>query len=246
MPVKPYYHVVGHLKNNILHVEMNFNIGDSVKVKPGIKEPDLEEFEIGDWQGRIVEIDTKSDNENILITIEWDSISLRELPDNYIEQSEIDGLDWQKITLYGSELEKSTSRDKKENVKKAQDKLSKKFHWASFGEEGLRISKILGNANPHNEMKCLQKWVDHLDKKLTFPIDAFVSESEDNLLIKDGDKVIIKSLPHIVDLYGIIASIRLGGKRYEFPLCDLEVIDRSKPDFQLIDDYNIWFSNKCT
>lgn len=40
---------------------MNIKIGDSVIVKQGIKEPDLEEFEIGGWQGRVVEIDTKSD-----------------------------------------------------------------------------------------------------------------------------------------------------------------------------------------
>jgi len=35
--------------------------GDSVKVKDGTKEPDTEDFEIGGWQGRIVEIDKKAD-----------------------------------------------------------------------------------------------------------------------------------------------------------------------------------------
>ena len=93
-------------------------------------------------------------------------------------------------------------------------------------------------------MKCLQKWVEYLDDKLTFPLDAIVLESEDNWLIKDGDKVVVKSLPHIVDMYGIIASISLSGKKYEFPLCDLKVIDESQSEFKLIDDYNTWFSNK--
>jgi len=96
----------------------------------------------------------------------------------------------------------------------------------------------------HDDMKCLQKWVEHLDKELIFPIQAIVSESEDNWLIKDGDKVLIKALPHIVDTYGIIASIRLNGKKYMFPLCDLEVIDKTRKDFQLIDDYRIWFANR--
>ena len=124
------------------------------------------------------------------------------------------------------------------------EKATFEYFWASLGAKGLRISKILRGVNPLNEMKCLQKWVEHLDKELIFPIQAIVSESEDNWLIKSGDKVIIKSLPHIVDLYGIIASIRHNGKKYEFPLCDLEVIDNTQTDFQLIDDYRTWFANR--
>ncbi len=219
-------------------------IEDSVIVKQGIKEPDYEDLEIGGWQGRIVKIDTKSDNDNVLITIEWDSLTLKQIPSDYIEQSVREGLDWQNITLYASELEKTNPRDKKEDVKKVQDKLSDKYYWASFGDEGIRISRVLGNVNPHDEMKCLQKWVDYLNNELTFPIRAIVSDSEDSWLIKSGDKVLIKSLPHIVDMYGIIASIRLNGKKYEFPLCDLEVIDKTIIDFQLIDDYRIWFANR--
>lgn len=219
-------------------------LGDSVIVKQGVKEPDLEEFEIGGWQGRVVDIDTKSDVDNILITIEWDSLTLKQIPSNYIEQSEREGLDWENMTLYESELEKTRPRDKKENVKQTQEKLLDKHHWDSLGDEGIRISKVLDKVNPHDEMKCLQKWVEYLDNELTFPIHAIVSDSEDNWLIKSGDKVIIKSLPHIVDMYGIIASIRLNGEKYEFPLCDLEAIDKKKVDFQLIDDYRTWFANR--
>jgi hypothetical protein len=225
-------------------MNLNLKIGDSVVVKQGVKEPDLEEFEIGGWQGRVLEIDTNSDKDKVLITIEWDSLTLVQISADYIEQSEIDGFDWSSMILYDSDLEKSIPRDKEENVKKAKDKLSDKHFWASLGEEGLRISKILQGVNQRNEMKCLQRWVEHLDKELTFPIQAIVSESEDNWLIKSGDKVLLKSLPHIVDMYGIIASIRLNGKKYEFPLCDLEVIDKTQTGFQLIDDYRIWFANR--
>lgn len=225
-------------------MNLNLTIGDSVVVRQGVKEPDLEKFEISGWQGRVLEIDTYSDKDNVLITIEWDSLTLIQIPSDYIEQSEIDGFDWSRMILYDSDLEKSIPRDKKEDVKKTKDKLSDKYFWASLGEEGLRISKILQGVNPHNEMKCLQEWGKHLDKELTFPIQAIVSESEDNWLIKSGDKVFIKSLPHIVDMYGIIASIRLNGKKYEFPLCDLEVIDKTQTDFQLIDDYRTWFANR--
>jgi hypothetical protein len=225
-------------------MKLKIKIGDSVIVSHGIKEPDFGEFEIGGWQGRIVEIDKRTDNDNILITIEWDSLTLKQIPSDYIEQSENEGYDWQNMTLYDSDLEKTNPRDNKESVKKNQDELADKYNWVSFGAKGLRIYKVLGTINPQDEMKCLQKWVAHLDKELIFPIDAIVSESEDNWLIKTGDKVLIKSLPHIVDMYGIIASIKLNGKKYEFPLCDLEAKDRGRSNFQLIDDYRTWFVNR--
>lgn len=237
-----YLNVVGYLKHT--YSKKYMKLEDSVIVKQGVKEPDLEKFEIGGWQGRIVGIDTESDNNNVLITIEWDSITLKQIPSYFIEQSEQDGFDWQKMTLYSSELEKTSPRDKIGNVKKIQDKLSDKYHWFSFGDEGKRISKVLGNVNPRNEMKCLQKWVNFLDNELSFPVNALVSDSSDDWIIKSGKNVLIKSLPHIVDMYGIIASIKLNGKKYEFPLCDLEVNDKTKKDFQLIDDYKIWFANR--
>ena len=36
----------------------NMKIGDCVKVKKGVLEPDTEKFEISGWQGRIIEIDS--------------------------------------------------------------------------------------------------------------------------------------------------------------------------------------------
>lgn len=225
-------------------MKLNLKIGGNVFVRQGVKEPSLDQLDISGWQGRVVGIDTKSDKVNILITIEWDSLTLKQMPSNYIEQSERDGLDWQKMTLYESELEKTKPRGKKGSVKQSQDELSDKHFWTSFGDDGIRISKVLDNVSPHDEMECLQKWVEYLDAELTFPIHAIVTESINNWLIKSGDKVVLKSLPHIVDMYGVIAFIKLNGEKYPFPLCDLEVIDKNLADFQLIEDYKDWFSNR--
>ncbi|MEI8048482.1 MAG: calcium-binding protein [Bacteroidota bacterium] len=223
---------------------MSLKIGDNVIVKSGIIDPDSETFEMGGWQGRVTAIIPESDNSNNIITIEWDSLTLKQIPAEYIHQSEVEGLDWKTMNLYETDLEKSIPRDKQKDVKMIQDLLSKKYYWSSLGEEGLRIAKILEGVNPKDEMKCLQNWVSHLDKTLTFPIQAIVTESEDNWLIKDGDKVRIESLTEIVDLYGIIAGINLKGKELQFPLCDLEVIDKKSSNFQLIEDYRTWFANR--
>lgn len=71
-----------------------------------------------------------------------------------------------------------------------------------------------------------------------------VDETDDFGPVRDGDKVSIKSLPHLADMYGIAAEVRLGRSKYAIPLCELEVIDISSPDDQLIDDYRVWFANR--
>jgi len=225
---------------------MNIKKGDSVIVKEGVKDPDSEEFEISGWQGRVIDIDNKSEKNNTLITVEWDSITLKQMDSNtdIIAQSERDGFGWDTMTLYNTELEKSKARDTKENVIKTQEELSNKYHWAWLGDEGIRISEILKEANPKNEMECLQEWVKYLEKRLTFPIEAIISESESDWLSKIGEKVSIESLTHTVDTYGVIATTRIGRKKYEYPLCDLEVIDKKSPNFQPINDYRLWFANR--
>lgn len=225
-------------------MNLKFKIGDNVIVKQGTKEPDLEEFEIGGWQGRVVDIDANSDRENTLITIEWDSLTLNRIPANYIQQSENDGYDWQIMTLYDSDLEKTTAKDNEGNVRKTQEELSNKYYWTSLGEEGKRISKVLEKVNPQDEMKCLQAWVEYLDQELTFPVESIAMDSEANSFVKEGNKMKIIALPHFEEMYGIIASIRIGRKKYGYPLCYIEVIDHTSKNFQLIKDYRTWFANK--
>ncbi|MBW6536853.1 MAG: calcium-binding protein [Mariniphaga sp.] len=36
----------------------------------------------------------------------------------------------------------------------------------------------------------------------------------------------------------------LGKKVYGFPLCNLKVTDKNSPNYQLIDDYQVWFANR--
>ncbi len=69
---------------------MKFRIGDSVKVKEGIMCPDDNSVCIGGWQGRVS--DTEEDDN--IVKIHWDSITLKQLPREYIKKSEEEELDW--------------------------------------------------------------------------------------------------------------------------------------------------------
>ncbi|CAK8716278.1 hypothetical protein GMJAKD_05430 [Candidatus Electrothrix aarhusensis] len=45
------------------------------------------------------------------------------------------------------------------------------------------------------------------------------------------------------DIYGVLVLLRHGREKYEFPLCDLEVLDKSSPNYQPVQDYAVWFAN---
>lgn len=223
---------------------MELEIGNSVVVKKGVLDPDSEKFLLEGWQGRILEIDKESNPEHSLVTIESDTETLRQMPNEYIEESETEGLEWRSIVLYISDIEGVKERDAKTDVKQFQEKLSKQFQWASFGVEGKRILKILEGVEMNSEMKCLERWCNYIEKNIRFPIKAEVDESEDNWIIKEEDKVTVRNLNHIVDRYGIIAGINKGRERYDYPLCSLKVLDEKEVAYQLIEDYKTWFANR--
>lgn len=222
---------------------MNLKIGDSVKVKPGVLEPDNEEFEIGGWQGRMIKIDRESNAENILVTVEWDSQTLQQLPAEYIIDSEVEGLDWQSIVLHQSDIEKANTRDTIKELRSMQQKMDDRYYWSSFGEEGLRIEEVLKGINQKNENECAQRWLGYLESNLSFPFKAVVSLESYSTKIQDGDVVTVKSLVGDFDLYGIIANTSFERQKLEIPLLEMEVKDEKSKNCQLINDYKVWFSN---
>ena len=96
----------------------DLKIDDSVKVKDGMLCPDLEGLCIGGWQGRILKI-AEADDGSDLIFIEWDSITIENMPDYFIEQSIDECLEYSSMYLGPDDVELTKSRDKKEDVAKA-------------------------------------------------------------------------------------------------------------------------------
>lgn len=139
-------------------------IDDSVKVKNGILCPDLKELCIGGWQGRISEI-AEDDDDNIIVRIEWDSITLENMPDYYIDQSIEDGLDYSAIYLHPDEVELTQVRDKEEDVEEVIENISKTHAWGYLGEVGKRIQKVLVDIDDDDEMAAFKAWENYLAKK---------------------------------------------------------------------------------
>jgi hypothetical protein len=79
-------------------------------VKQGVKDQDNDSVEIGGWQGRIVEMDNGGEDTPVVL-VEWDSPTLREMPQPYIEESLENGRDWSSMYLDASVLTPAFPRD---------------------------------------------------------------------------------------------------------------------------------------
>ncbi|RNC76636.1 hypothetical protein DA717_14860, partial [Piscirickettsiaceae bacterium NZ-RLO2] len=64
------------------------NINDSVVVKNGVKDPNFPKYDIGGYQGRVV------NTENQCLVIDLDSITLRSMPEDYMASCFLFGADF--------------------------------------------------------------------------------------------------------------------------------------------------------
>ena len=159
---------------------MKFSIGDSVKVKEGIMCPDDDSVCIGGWQGRIFEIEEGDD----IVGIRWDSITLKQLPREYIKQSETEGLGWTEMYLSVDELGPASPRDSEAEADTIGQKLESELFWLGEGKEGERILKVIANSD-----EKVEAWDSHLSQVLSFPFEAEASEPQDRGPLDEGDKV---------------------------------------------------------
>ena len=218
-----------------------FRVGDSVRVKDGVRVPDYETLCIGGWQGRVTACPEAGPDD---ICIEWDSVTLAGMPREYIEESEREGYGYEDMTLAADDVLPAEPRDAARDVKRVQREIARSVAWIALGNEGVRIGVVLAGVDADDEMECFAAWEKHFRAVLTFPFDARVAESQDRGPIRQSDRLRVTGIAGAVDTYGVIVNVTRGGDRYQFPLCDLEVVDRKSANRQPVMDYAVWFANR--
>jgi hypothetical protein len=192
------------------------------------------------WQGRISEIDDESD----LITIDWDSITLRALAPSYIETSIENGYGWTQYLLPPDEVEVTTARDTEREMKIAVEELERLYAWVGFGPEGKEIQAVLKDVKRNDLWAAMVAWEAHLHKTLTFPFDAVVSEYQEYERLQSGAKVTVRKIVEIDEHYGILVEIQCKGTIELFPLCDLAVANKKSPNQGTLQSYVVWYANR--
>lgn len=213
-------------------------INDFVKVKPGIKDPDNEAFDLSGWQGRITEIDSSNAAE-VLVTIVWDSLTLRAMPKQFVEESIRDGLDFTVMNLFAEEVELAEARDNAQDNHEVIRALEAENRWADLGEQGKRIQAVEDACE--NDYDLMDYWFEHLENNVELPLKArYIGDSNQNL--RFGAEILINGFADADDHYGVIGSAIYQKRWLQVPLCDLEVLESSKKT-EALEDYIVWFAN---
>lgn len=237
--------------------------GDSVKVKQGILDPDLNQFDLSGWQGRITDINSK--NEPNLIEITWDSITLKQLPKEFIENSIEEGYDYSTMFLEKADVELTKPRDKESDVKKQMEEIEKHYHYVAFDERERRIATILSTNNLSVTKEKQNVYFYYLQKNIQkrtiltgmedFPWEEKYlfggwSKKEYEELKKTHpsytDKFeFMELLEDIDEMWGVLAKVKriTDKKQFVLPLWNLECIDKNSKTYELISDYASWMSN---
>lgn len=219
--------------------DLNFEVGDCVKVREGVGDPDSD-VDISGWQGRVLEI-AEDESGQTLIFVAWDSYTLKEMPRSYLEQSEMEGLDWQRFLLLIEDIEQAQSRDTQRDVDEVTDEFNSRIGWYSLGEDGKRIQRVLSGVE--DEWEAFKVWERYLAENLRFPFEAVVSEYQDEGALQRGDRIRVQEISLLDDLYGVIVSGKWGRRSIDYPLCDLDVVGEGVNE-QIVSDYALWFANR--
>jgi len=231
-------------------------IGDSIKIKEGIKSPDYDGLLIEGWIGRIIEL-----NEDLL-TIGLDSITLSELNEDYIIDSLVNGFDYTLLNIEKNEVETINPRDSEGDVIIKKKEIDSKY---SCDEEERRINNILKTDDLSVNQDNLNKFYNYLKRNLKTPCILTGMEDfdwEEPYVLGDWSKNeyerLKKTKPSYTDRFeflnlieeyddwkGIYAKVmRLSDqKSFNIPLWDLKVVDKKNSNFLLISDFSSWMTN---
>ena len=213
----------------------NFQIGDYVKVKDGLKEPDYDSLYMDNWQGKIIHI------EDDLIKVELDSTTISQLPIEYLVRLEKDGLSTEEIFLKSSDVNLTRKRScSKEDKMLANSKLGWVILYENRAEKYLAYFKGI---DTNNYVTVYTRWIDYLNEYLNFPLEVEVVETMRGGL-KVGEKIKLLDLDDFDDMYGIFGIGKSNKGAVTWPICDLEVIDKKSSSYQPLKDYCIWFANQ--
>ena len=217
----------------------NWAIGESVVVKPDVTDPDTGSA-IGGWQGRISAILDEAE----ILTIRWDSLTLRSMPPALLAWSEEEGLSWSEMNLSSDEVELAAARDTEDDVAAVIAELASQTSWLYLGgEQGQRIQAIVNRAAGHNELAVFRAWHAYLEEHLVFPFEATVEEYQRGP-VRQGARVSVLAITFLDETYGSIVAVKHKHGVNELPLCDLKATEADAETRQMVDDYAVWFANR--
>lgn len=214
-------------------------IGDAVVVKAGVKAPDTGD-EIGGWQGRISAIQA---GDPPILTIHWDSVTLKSLPVAFIEASVEEGLSWTEMNLEPQEVSHTTPRDTVEEVAATIAAIEPRYSWRWVGgEQGKRIQQIVDQAQGAGVLAESKAWHTYLEEHLKGPFTATAGARHGP--VRSGETVKVLGVSFWDESYGTLVAVKHPEGVYELPLRELDLVGAEEATQQVVDDYQLWSANR--
>ena len=219
-----------------------FSVGDSVRVKTGVTDPDFPDIPFGGWLGDIAEVE-EGDPSTYLIQLS--ERTLNSIHPVYRNRCERDGLELEQIWLLEEDLETDDGVPTE-----IEQPTSISTEPLSMDDQDDRIRAIFGLTSndplPDVDDESLLTYYQYLIANLTFPFKADYMK-ETGPFSRRTKQVTVEGLgdpddPFIDDTYGLFCSARKEKRSVDLALGELEV-KRGQPNEQLVDDYAYWFCN---
>ena len=219
-------------------------MGDKVRVKYGVIDPDFPDIPLGGWTGTSQEVEQTDDQ--ITYEIKWDKRTLDGMHPVYRKRCERDGFEMETMWLGEEDIEPDdgTPVPIEQPTQIKTPPLSEK-------DQDDRVRMALGLTHddplPEISLETLLTYHRYLTANLKFPFNAYCGEEEVGPFSRKRATMTVTGLldPMREGLGvedGLFCKGRGRGDEIEVPLAEIEV-GKKDPNFKLISDYAYWFHN---
>lgn len=220
-----------------------FAIGHKVRVRFGIADPDYPDIPIGGWAGQVADLEG---GDPCFYLVRWNRQTLNSMAAIYRKRCERDGLDMMQMWLAEHDLEADEGGPV--NIMQPTEIQTKPLNMKNQ-DDRIRLVFGLTHDDPVPEVKTdtLRAYRDYLAENLSFPFEAW-GKKNPGRFFTTTQAVAVAGLgcddedERLDEHYGLICEIKIGRKRGDAPLADLEVKGLGA-ERQLVDDYRYWFFN---
>jgi len=211
-----------------------FKIGSSVRVNKNVMSDFADDVDMKNWEGRV--IDAYRNEEGDIYEVEFDSITMHNMPQEYIGDSQSVGYDFSEYGFSPDQLVKSKSRDTQSVTNAAFRQNLHRYKWYFLDKKEDRdlMFQIMTQAPSLNDD---ENWQLYFQKNLSFPFDAKIRGKYNHPV---GTKVEVLQGLSWDDFGGQLVLMKNGMFSTDHPLLDLMTDGENK---KVLDIYFQWAEN---
>jgi hypothetical protein len=225
-----------------------FSVGDKVRVRPGMTDPDWPDVPLGGWAGSVEEVNAAG--APVTYLLKWSKETLRRMPRVARQRSEREGLDVERMWLNEEELQPD---DGSPLVIEKPGKLAPRPLQLDDEEDRVRAALGLMSRDdpvPSPNPRSLEKYSQYLTGRLSFPFAGRMMGGWENGPAAGEEVLVLRLLPTLPGDYGLTCEVRRDShsdrkmtpdernQAFAVPLTIVEVPEG--PNAVFLRDYAFW------